>query len=129
MLCCCGGGESGQVVVVVVVVAVKIGSGPARATRLSPGSGLAWSIGMNICSGGGRDSGFYQRISVSPPLFVLSDSSPVSASAGDGESRTIFADVSSCGYAEVPVDASSVVGVCLWNINWSVVLSLGLLQG
>ncbi|GKA48360.1 hypothetical protein Tco_0741318 [Tanacetum coccineum] len=61
---------------------------------------------------------------VSPPLFVLSVSAHVSASAGDGVSRTIFADVSSCGYIEGPVDAYSVVGVRLWNINWFVVLLL-----
>ncbi|GJU74620.1 hypothetical protein Tco_1266025 [Tanacetum coccineum] len=42
----------------------------------------------------------------------MSVSAPVSASAGDGESRTIFTDASSCGCAEGQVDASSVAGVC-----------------
>ncbi|GJQ93331.1 hypothetical protein Tco_0004470 [Tanacetum coccineum] len=42
------------------------------------------------------------RISVSAPLFVLSVSTPVSASTGDKESRTALADVSSCGCAEGP---------------------------
>ncbi|GJW78669.1 hypothetical protein Tco_0140351 [Tanacetum coccineum] len=36
----------------------------------------------------------------------------------------ILAEVSSSGYVEGPVDASSVVGVCLWSMNWSVVLLL-----
>ncbi|GJT73760.1 hypothetical protein Tco_1033046 [Tanacetum coccineum] len=39
---------------------------------------------------------------------------------GDGESRTTLADVSSYGCAEGLVDASSVAGIRLWNINWSV---------
>ncbi|GKD12100.1 hypothetical protein Tco_1196507, partial [Tanacetum coccineum] len=42
----------------------------------------------------------------------------------DGESRTIFADASSYGCAEGLADASLVVGVCLWNTNWSMVLLL-----
>ncbi|GKG43339.1 hypothetical protein Tco_0480023, partial [Tanacetum coccineum] len=58
-------------------------------------------------------------ISVSPPLFVLSDSALVPASPGDGESRTILVDVSSCGCVDGPVDASSVAKVHLWNMNWS----------
>nr|GEX29467.1 hypothetical protein [Tanacetum cinerariifolium] len=40
---------------------------------------------------------------------------PVSASARDGDSQTIFADASSCGCREGPVDASSVAGVRLWR--------------
>ncbi|GKE86709.1 hypothetical protein Tco_1560451 [Tanacetum coccineum] len=97
---------------------VGSGFGPARATRLSPGSGLAWSSSILSSSGEGQDSGvlpgsdptwpssisilFSSRftklstsspcsspiysISVSPPLFVLSVSAPVSASARDGDS-------------------------------------------
>ncbi|GKC51829.1 hypothetical protein Tco_1074574, partial [Tanacetum coccineum] len=64
------------------------------------------------------------NISVSSPLLVLSDPAPVSASAGDRESRMILADVSSSGYVEGPVDASSVVGIHFWSMNWSVVLLL-----
>ncbi|GJX82481.1 hypothetical protein Tco_0331962 [Tanacetum coccineum] len=52
------------------------------------------------------------------------DPSPVLASDRERESHTILADVSSCGYAEGSVDASSVVEVRLWNMNWSVVILL-----
>ncbi|GKC10141.1 hypothetical protein Tco_1001751 [Tanacetum coccineum] len=104
---------------------VGSGFGPARATRLTSGSGLSWSSSILSSSGGGRDSGvlpgsypawpssistvFSSRftklvtsspcyspicsIFVLPPLFVLSVSAPVLASAGKGDSRTIFADV------------------------------------
>ncbi|GKG57311.1 hypothetical protein Tco_0584737, partial [Tanacetum coccineum] len=57
-------------------------------------------------------------------MFVLSDPAPIFASAGEGELQTILADVSSCGCVEGPVDVSSVAGVNLWNMNWSMVLLL-----
>ncbi|GKA49594.1 hypothetical protein Tco_0742667 [Tanacetum coccineum] len=53
-------------------------------------------------------------------LSYLYSSNRFLASAGDGESRTIFADGLSCGCAAGLVYASSIAGVRLWNINWSV---------
>nr|GFA89655.1 integrase, catalytic region, zinc finger, CCHC-type, peptidase aspartic, catalytic [Tanacetum cinerariifolium] len=55
--------------------------------------------------------------SVSPPLLVLSDLAPVSASARDGDSRTILADVSSSSCAEGLVDAFSIIGAACSSVT------------
>nr|GFC61582.1 hypothetical protein [Tanacetum cinerariifolium] len=68
--------------------------------------------GIGVDSGGTKKDAcslVFCNTSVSPPLLVLSDLAPVSAFGGDGESRTILADVSFSGCTGGPVDASSVV--------------------
>nr|GFA27251.1 hypothetical protein [Tanacetum cinerariifolium] len=113
MLYCCGGGGSGRVVVVVAVVAVKTCSSMVNGKRYwfrrhapplltsSSHELLAWSSSMRSCSGGGRDSGVLPG---SNPAWLL-------ASTGDGNSRIIFVDVSSCSCVEGPIDSSRVTGV------------------
>nr|GEV01557.1 reverse transcriptase domain-containing protein [Tanacetum cinerariifolium] len=108
-------GESGRVVVVVSVVATVKGSGRGEA------AGFRGEISMMGLDRGGTNvkvetREFYQCL-IQPGLHQVHQSIPL----GEGVSQKMVADV---GCAEGPVDASSVAGVYLCNIIWSVVLFL-----